>query len=68
MITPSQVRGTITQGENIADTGGLSLSFDAYRKWLRRHLDAGGAEEMLLPGLPLSVDQAFFVSYGQVLR
>ena len=63
---PTQVRGELTLGENIADTGGLGLSFDAYQKWVKRRISAGGSAESELPGVPLSIDQAFFVSYGQV--
>ena len=60
------MRGELTLGENIADTGGLGLSFDAYQKWVKRRISAGGSAESELPGVPLSIDQAFFVSYGQV--
>jgi len=60
------VRGNLTLGENIADTGGLSLTFDAYRKWQQRQISKGGKMEERLPGIPLTVNQLFFVSYGQV--
>ena len=62
-----QVRGELTKGENIADVGGLSLSFDAYKMWSQRRIDEGGEAEKPLPGIPLNIDQTFFVSYAQVI-
>ncbi|KAK9717796.1 Peptidase family M13 [Popillia japonica] len=55
------VNGRMTQGENIADNGGLKQSFRAYRKWVSQH-----GEEPDLPGLNLSHDQLFFLNYAQI--
>ncbi|KAI4462306.1 zinc metalloprotease family m13 neprilysin-related [Holotrichia oblita] len=55
------VNGRMTQGENIADNGGLKQSFRAYRKWVSQH-----GEEADLPGLNLSHDQLFFLNYAQI--
>lgn len=55
------MNGRMTQGENIADNGGLKQAFRAYRKWVKRH----GAESNL-PGLNLSHDQLFFLNYAQI--
>ncbi|CAH2003353.1 unnamed protein product [Acanthoscelides obtectus] len=55
------VNGRMTQGENIADNGGLKQSFRAYRKWVSQH-----GEEMDLPGLNLTHDQLFFLNYAQI--
>jgi len=55
------INGINTQGENIADNGGLKQSFRSYKKWASEQEEA----ELLLPGLEqYSQDQLFFVSYG----
>ncbi|KAG2231970.1 hypothetical protein INT48_001279 [Thamnidium elegans] len=54
--------GTKVLGENIADSGGLSIALHAYRKYI---LENGGIEEKRLPGFEhLSPEQLFFVSHG----
>ncbi|XP_030759295.1 neprilysin-1-like isoform X2 [Sitophilus oryzae] len=55
------VNGRMTQGENIADNGGLKQSFRAYKKWVAQY-----GEEDLLPGLNLTHDQLFFLNYAQI--
>ncbi|XP_024945616.1 neprilysin-1 isoform X2 [Cephus cinctus] len=55
------VNGRMTQGENIADNGGLKQSFRAYKKWVSIH-----GEEPLLPGVNLTHDQLFFLNYAQI--
>ncbi|KAG5890126.1 hypothetical protein JTB14_027793 [Gonioctena quinquepunctata] len=55
------VNGRMTQGENIADNGGLKQSFRAFRKWAAEH-----GEEPDLPGLNLTHDQLFFLNYAQI--
>nr|CAD7394954.1 unnamed protein product [Timema cristinae] len=55
------VNGRMTQGENIADNGGLKQSFRAYKKWVRKH-----GEEPGLPGINLTHDQLFFLNYAQI--
>ncbi|XP_048396047.1 phosphate-regulating neutral endopeptidase PHEX isoform X2 [Stegostoma tigrinum] len=59
-----QVNGQRTLGENIADNAGLRQAFRAYRKWIRE--ERGDKEEPLLPGLQLSNNQLFFLSYAHV--
>lgn len=49
-----QVNGTLTLGDNIADNGGLSLTYHAYREW------AKGQDEPLLPGLQKYTPQQIF--------
>jgi membrane metallo-endopeptidase-like protein 1 len=55
------IDGKNTQGENIADNGGLKESFRAYREWVRRN-----GEEPPLPGITLTHDQLFFLKYAQI--
>ncbi|XP_060577796.1 neprilysin-like isoform X2 [Ruditapes philippinarum] len=56
------VNGINTQGENIADNGGLKQSFRAYRKWVEQQ----GREEPLLPGLNFTNNQLFFINFAQI--
>lgn len=55
------INGRMTEGENIADNGGLKQSFRAYKKWVSIH-----GEEPLLPGVNLTHDQLFFLNYAQI--
>jgi len=51
-----------TQGENIADNGGMKQAFDAYKNWLNLH----GDSEEKLPNLHLTNLQLFFLNFAQV--
>ena len=55
------IKGNLTLGENIADNGGLKQSYRAYQRWV---LDQG-KEEPKLPGLDLTNNQLFFISFAQ---
>ncbi|GIX88965.1 neprilysin-4, partial [Caerostris darwini] len=57
----SEVNGTITLGENIADNGGLLASFSAYQRLLKRI-----GKENQLPGLPFSERQMFWIAFASV--
>ncbi|XP_064610724.1 neprilysin-like [Liolophura sinensis] len=57
-----KLNGVNTQGENIADNGGLRQSFTAYRDWVRNQ----GKEEPKLPGVDLNHSQLFFVNFAQI--
>lgn len=53
--------GKLTLGENIADYGGLTMSYLAYRKSL-----VGKSEPAKIDGF--TADQRFFLSYGNIWR
>uniref|UniRef100_A0A183GS20 Neprilysin n=1 Tax=Heligmosomoides polygyrus TaxID=6339 RepID=A0A183GS20_HELPZ len=56
------VNGKLTQGENIADNGGVKEALKAYRKYV-----ATEGEEARLPGLQQYTNtQIFFLSYAHV--
>lgn len=55
------INGRQTQGENIADNGGLKQAYRAYKKWTKSH-----PAEPALPGLNLTHDQLFFINFAQV--
>ncbi|XP_076451830.1 neprilysin-2-like isoform X2 [Babylonia areolata] len=56
------IDGLRTLRENIADNGGLKQSYRAYRHWVEQR----GIEEHLLPGLNLTHNQLFFISFAQL--
>lgn len=59
--TEFMVNGKLTQGENIADNGGVKEAYRAYRKYIKKL----GKEEPRLPGLQqFSNDKIFFLSYA----
>ncbi|XP_077962935.1 endothelin converting enzyme-like 1 isoform X2 [Gasterosteus aculeatus] len=55
-----RVNGRLTLGENIADMGGLKLSYYAYQKWVREH-----GPERPLPGLKYTHEQLVFIAFAQ---
>uniref|UniRef100_A0A8C9VZV5 Endothelin converting enzyme like 1 n=1 Tax=Scleropages formosus TaxID=113540 RepID=A0A8C9VZV5_SCLFO len=55
-----KVNGRLTLGENIADMGGLKLSYYAYQKWIRDH-----GPEQPLPGLKHTHEQLLFIAFAQ---
>lgn len=60
--TGLKVNGILTQGENIADNGGIKQAFNAYQRYLQKL----GREEKRLPGFEgYSNEQIFFISYAQ---
>ena len=59
----TNVRGGKTLGENIADNGGMKAAFYAYQEWLKTN---GIAEEQPLPGVNMTHNKLFFLSFSQV--
>ncbi|BFZ23834.1 hypothetical protein BsWGS_26873 [Bradybaena similaris] len=55
------LNGRLTQGEIIGDRGGLKVAFRAYKNHVRK-----SSQQPRLPGLDLSQDQLFFLSYAQM--
>lgn len=58
-IDGENVNGNTTIGENIADNGGLKAAFHAYKRYTENR-------DLPLPGLNLTQDQIFFLSFAQV--
>ncbi|XP_017772763.1 PREDICTED: endothelin-converting enzyme 1 [Nicrophorus vespilloides] len=59
------VQGFNTQGENIADNGGLRAAFEGYRR--RQDRSEGGSMRQRLPGLSdITTDQLFFLGFAQI--
>ncbi|CAI9741548.1 neprilysin-1-like isoform X2 [Octopus vulgaris] len=57
------LNGIITQGENIADNGGLKQAFRAYEHWKKKT----GGKEQTLPGLSsYTPEQMFFLNFAHV--
>ena len=62
LVLGKNVNGKLTQGENIADLGGLSVSYAAFTIYLKSHGDQLPANHSF------TQEQQFFISWAQVWR
>ncbi len=60
ILDSMHINGSLTQGENIADLGGVSIAYAAFKKTAQ-----GKATDKILGFTP---DQRFFLSWGQIWR
>lgn len=61
-LADPQVNGINTQGENIADNGGIREAYRAYQRLMARN-----PYQQILPGLvDYSNEQLFFLGFAQV--
>ncbi|KAH8304740.1 hypothetical protein KR044_004215, partial [Drosophila immigrans] len=59
--TGLKINGIHTQGENIADNGGVKEAYKAYHRWVEKH-----GSEPRLPDLDYTPQQMFWIAAGQV--
>ncbi|CRL07419.1 CLUMA_CG020392, isoform A [Clunio marinus] len=59
-LTGLNLNGINTQGENIADNGGVKEAYLAYQEYSKKH-----GKELQLPGLNYSVNQLFWIASAQ---
>ncbi|MBA3832425.1 MAG: M13 family peptidase [Chthoniobacterales bacterium] len=57
------INGELTQGENIADNGGLKIAYAAFQKALAKHPEEANKK---IDGF--TPDQRFFLAWGQIWR
>lgn len=60
---PIPIKSTFTNGEDMADGGGLSQSFRAWKDRFESDKDGDKFDNYLLPGLEFSREQMFFIGY-----
>ncbi|XP_055588179.1 neprilysin-4 [Uranotaenia lowii] len=61
-----QIDGENTQGENIADNGGIKQAYRAYTKWISQQTDPQVLELETFPALNVTNEQLFFLNFAQV--
>jgi predicted metalloendopeptidase len=61
IIYGHHANGVSTLGENIADNGGLRISYNAFRSLFEKQ----NFNDAVLPGLNMTVNQQFFLGFAQ---
>ncbi len=56
------VNGKLTLGENIADLGGLSIAYDAFKLYLKQHPEENVVKDGFTP------EQRFFIGFAQLWK
>ncbi len=59
------VNGELTQGENIADLGGVKIAYIGLQAWLEKH---NNPKDASATGGKFTMDQEFFLSWAQIWR
>jgi len=61
----TNVDGQNTLGENLADNGGLTRAYDAWKYSLLKNPEKAAERNLKLPGLEnYTIDQLFYIAYG----
>jgi neprilysin len=60
-LTQLNLNGNLTQGENVADIGGVRQAYRAYVQWSKEN-----PKEPKLPGLDFTPQQMFWIANGQI--
>eukprot|EP01116_Phalansterium_solitarium_P003646 TRINITY_DN14468_c0_g1_i1.p1 TRINITY_DN14468_c0_g1~~TRINITY_DN14468_c0_g1_i1.p1 ORF type:complete len:736 (-),score=-45.20 TRINITY_DN14468_c0_g1_i1:104-2311(-) len=60
------INGVLTEGENLADLGGVRIAYLAYQSWAKSRGETYSDAQMRKYFPTLTNDQLFFVSFGQV--
>jgi len=61
------IKGKLTLGENLADNGGLSRAYEAWKISLNRDSELAKKHNEHLPGLSqYTFEQLFYISFGQI--
>ncbi|GAQ80969.1 M13 family peptidase [Klebsormidium nitens] len=64
----AKLNGELTQGENIADLGGVKIAYAAFQRAQKKQKQAGDDVATVNPGGEFTPAQRFFLSWAQVWR
>jgi len=64
-VQGSRVNGSFTQGENIADNGGIHMAFIALQKYKAMLAAEGLSDPLPVTDHPLTTDQLFYYAHAQ---